>query len=158
SGKTWLVAQARHAARVMRDERLDGLPIIVRPFHEHSGSWFWWGRPYWNCAALLGRPDAVSGPDAFKGMVRAYVAALRAEPGMGELLFAYSPDKVLGREEEAAEERLTPAQRKLEDPGGYARDRLRKRLLRELEAAGLAYVSPAQGKATTRAARAAAGK
>jgi mannobiose 2-epimerase len=156
SGKTWLVAQAKHAAQVMRDERLSGLPIIVRPFHEQTGSWFWWGQPYWNCAALLGQPDAVTGAEAFKAMTRAYVSALRAEPGMSELLFAYSPDKILGVGEEDG--RLTPAQHKVEDPTGFARDRLRKRLGRELAAAGLAYVSPAQRGATLRPSPAISGK
>jgi len=142
TGKTWLVAHAKHAARVMRDEGLAGLPIIVRPFHEHTGSWFWWGQPYWNCAALLGKPDAVSGPEAFKAMNRTFVQALRAEPGMSELVFAYSPDKLDGPHQ--APPRLPLAQRKIDDPTGFARDRLRERLVRELEAAGLAYVSPAQ--------------
>jgi len=150
TGRTWLVAHAKHAARVMRDEQLGDLPIIVRPFHEHTGSWFWWGRPYWNCAALLDKPDAVSGPEAFRAMTRTFVSALRAEAGMGELVFAYSPDKVLGRAEADEEPRSSAAQRKLEDPTGFARDRLRKRLGRELEAAGLAYVSPAQRAVTSR--------
>ena len=90
TGKTWMVAQAKYAAQVLRAEGLSGLPIIMRPFHEHTGSWFWWGQPYWNCAALLARPDAVSGPDAYKAMARTYISALRSEPGMGNLLFAYS--------------------------------------------------------------------
>jgi mannose/cellobiose epimerase-like protein (N-acyl-D-glucosamine 2-epimerase family) len=154
-GKTWLVAQAKHAAQVMRDAGLAGLPIIVRPFHEHTGAWFWWGQPYWNCAALLGRPDAVSGPAAFKTLGRTFIEALRAEPGMGELVFAYSPDKLLGRGEE---ERTTAAQQKVEDPGGHARDLLRKRLIRELEAAGLAYDSPAQRAIRSRAPGAASAK
>jgi Glycosyl hydrolase family 26 len=151
TGKTWLVAQAKHAAKVMRDQQLSGLPIIVRPFHEHTGAWFWWGQPYWNCAGLLGKPDAVSGAEAFKAMTRTYVSALRTEPGMGDLVFAYSPDKVVGKGEE---ETVGPLQHKVEDPTGFARDRLRKRLVRELEAAGLAYVSPAQRGAAGRAAQA----
>jgi hypothetical protein len=152
TGMTWLIAQAKHAAQVMREQRLAGLPIIVRPFHEQTGSWFWWGQPYWNCAALLGDPGAVSGAEAFKAMTRAYITALRSEPGMSELVFAYSPDRLLGAGEE--EEHPTPAQRKLQDPTGFARDRLRKRLGRELEAAGLAYLSPAQRGATLRASQA----
>ena len=148
TGKTWLIAHAKHAAQVLREERLSDLPIIVRPFHEHTGSWFWWGQPYWNCAALLGKPNAVSGPEAYKEVARTFVAALRNEPGMSNLLFAYSPDKLLGAQEKEA---FSTAENKVTDPTGFARDLLRERLLRELAAAGLAYVSPAQRGAKLRA-------
>ncbi|HEY4185904.1 MAG TPA: glycosyl hydrolase [Polyangia bacterium] len=161
TGKTWLIAQAKYAARVMRDEKLSGLPIIVRPFHEHTGSWFWWGEPYWNCAALLDRPDAISGAAAFKAMNRVFIEALRAEPGMEQLVFAYSPDKLTGPGDDAdarrGEEDVTSvavARHKLADPTGFARDRLRDRMVRELRAAGLAYDSPLRKGATMRAARA----
>ena len=144
-GKSWLTAQAKYAAQVMRDEGLAGLPIIVRPFHEHTGSWFWWGQPYWNCAALLGEPGAVSGPDAYKAVARTFITALRSEPGMESLVFAYSPDRLLAKGEE---EPFGAAEKKVMDPVGRARDQLRERIVRELEAAGLAYVSPAE-RATT---------
>jgi len=144
-GKSWLVAQARYAAQVMRDEGLAGLPIIVRPFHEHTGSWFWWGQPYWNCAALLGERGAVSGADAYKAVVRTYITALRGEPGMDGLVFAYSPDRLLAKSEDAP---FSAAEKKVMDPVGRARDQLRERLVRELESAGLAYVSAAE-RATT---------
>ena len=144
-GKSWLTAQAKYAAQVMRDEGLAGLPIIVRPFHEHTGSWFWWGQPYWSCAALLGEPGAVSGPDAYKAVARTFITALRSEPGMESLVFAYSPDRLLAKGEE---EPFSAAEKKVMDPGGRARDQLRERIVRELEAAGLAYVSPAE-RATT---------
>ena len=161
SGKTWLIAQAKHAAKVLREQKLADAPIIVRPFHEQTGSWFWWGQPYWNCAALLGLPDAITGAEAFKTMNRIYINALRAEPGMGELLFAYSPDKLSGPGEDAVPAGDTPVARaraKLDDPSGYARDRLRERVVRELAAAGLSYVSPAQARITMRAARATSAK
>lgn len=160
-GKSWLVAQAKYAAQVMREQKLDGLPIIVRPFHEHTGPWFWWGQPYWNCAALLDDPGAISGPEAFRQMNRIFIEALRAEPGMGELLFAYSPDRLSSLAELAAPLRdgggdaLARARRKLEDPGGFARDRLRARIVRELHAAHLSFDSPAQAAVKLPAARAA---
>jgi hypothetical protein len=140
SGRTWLVANAKHIAAVMRAEGLAALPIIMRPFHEHTGAWFWWGQPYWNCAALLDKPDAISGPDAYKTVVRTFVSTLRSEPGMQNLLFAYSPDKLIKTGED--DERLSVAQHKVVDPVGHARDLLRARLVRELGTAGLAYVSP----------------
>jgi hypothetical protein len=150
SGKTWLIAHAKQAAQVFRDQGLDGLPIIVRPFHEHTGSWFWWGQPYWNCAALLDKPDAVSGPDAYKAMARTFVSTLRSEPGMGQLIFAYSTDKLTGVGATPSQKERPPsaAERKITDPSGQARDLLRARLVRELSAAGLAYVSPAERGAT----------
>ena len=154
-GKTWLVAHAKQAAQVMREEGLANLPIIVRPFHEHNGAWFWWGQPYWNCAALLGRPDAVSGPEAYKTVARVFVSALRAEPGMGQLLFAYSPDRLFGPHEQ---ERFTAAQRKVMDPMETARNGLRDRLARELRAAGLAYESPAKADAKMSSAQAASAR
>ena len=44
----WWVAYETQRLKPM-DERLkrisaDGSGIIFRPFHEHTGSWFWWGR------------------------------------------------------------------------------------------------------------------
>jgi Glycosyl hydrolase family 26 len=154
-GRTWLIAHAKHAARVLRDEGLAALPIIVRPFHEHTGSWFWWGQPYWNCAALLDNPDAVSGPEAYKAVARLFVSTLRSEPGITNLLFAYSPGRLDGPNQE---ERFTRAQNKVMDPSGHARDILRARLVRELDAAGLGYTSPIQSAATVRAPRVTSGR
>jgi hypothetical protein len=157
SGKTWLVAQAKHAAQVMREQKLDGLPIIVRPFHEHTGPWFWWGQPYWNCAALLGDPGAVSGAEAFKRMNRTFIEALRAEPGMSELLFAYSPDRLSTLAELTVHpdggDATARARHRLEDPNGFARDRLRARIVHELRAARLSFDSPAQAAVKLPAAR-----
>jgi len=147
SGKTWLVAHAKQSAKVMREEGLADLPIIVRPFHEHNGSWFWWGQPYWNCAALLDKPDAISGPEAYKTVARTFVSTLRAEPGMSNLLFAYSPDRLLGPRDQ---EPFTAAQKKVMDPMDTTRALLRDRLVGELRAAGLANKSPAQAGATLR--------
>ena len=146
TGKTWLVAHAKQAAKVMSEEGLSELPIIVRPFHEHNGSWFWWGQPYWNCAALLDKPDAISGPEAYKIVARTFVSTLRTEPGMTQLMFAYSPDRLLGPLEQ---ERFTAAQRKVMDPMETARERLRDRLVHEMGEAGLVYASPAKANATT---------
>ena len=161
-GRSWLIAQAKYAAQVMREQKLDGLPIVVRPFHEHTGPWFWWGQPYWNCAALLDDPGAVSGPQAFQQMNRVFIEALRAEPGMEQLLFAYSPDRLSSLAELAAALRAdhgdARARHKLEDPNGFARDRLRARLVHELHTAGLSFDSPAQAAVKLSAARAGAAK
>src|SRR6185436_15870713 len=50
-----------------------------------------------------------------------------------ELVFAYSPDKLSGLGEDAVVPASTPQTRarfKLDDPSGYARDRLRERAVR----------------------------
>lgn len=54
-------------------------PIIFRPFHEHTGSWFWWGQPH--CS-----------PDEYKALWRFTVTYLREKKRLHNLLFAYSPD------------------------------------------------------------------
>lgn len=56
------------------------IPVIFRPFHEHTGSWFWWG-------AKLCTPDEY----------RQLWARLRKafdEAGVDNVLWAYSPDRV----------------------------------------------------------------
>ncbi len=55
------------------------IPIIFRPFHEHSGSWFWWGGA--NVTA-----------DEYVELWRFTVDYLRGEKGLHNLLYAYSTD------------------------------------------------------------------
>lgn len=55
------------------------VPIIFRPFHEHTGSWFWWGKDL--CT-----------PGEFIALWRFTVEYLRDERGLHHLLYAYSPD------------------------------------------------------------------
>ncbi len=55
------------------------IPIIFRPFHEHTGSWFWWGGA--NVTA-----------DEYVQLWRFTVDYLRQEKELHSLLFAYSPD------------------------------------------------------------------
>ena len=55
------------------------IPIIFRPFHEHTGSWFWWGGA--NVTA-----------DEFVQLWRFTVDYLRDEKGLHNLLWAYSTD------------------------------------------------------------------
>ena len=57
------------------------IPIIFRPFHEHTGSWFWWGKPYASAAQ-------------YKALWRFTVAYLRDEQGLHHLLWCYSTDIV----------------------------------------------------------------
>ncbi|MEL6670623.1 MAG: glycosyl hydrolase [Bacteroidota bacterium] len=66
--------------------RRQAVPIIFRPFHEHSGSWFWWGEDF--------RTD-----EEYIQLWRFTVHYLRDEKGLHNLLYAYSPDIVSSKEE-----------------------------------------------------------
>ena len=56
------------------------VPVVFRPFHEHTGSWFWWGG------------DNVTAEE-YKSLWRFTVEYLRDVKGIHNLLFAYSPDR-----------------------------------------------------------------
>jgi mannan endo-1,4-beta-mannosidase len=56
------------------------IPIIFRPFHEHSGDWFWWS-------------IARNTPDSYIALWRFTVSYLRDTLKLHHLLYAYSPDK-----------------------------------------------------------------
>lgn len=55
------------------------VPVFFRPFHEHSGSWFWWGRDHATVAE-------------FKTLWRFTVAYLRDEKEVRNTLYTYSTD------------------------------------------------------------------
>lgn len=55
------------------------IPVIFRPWHEHTGSWFWWGRDH---ASI----------DEFKRLWRFTVDYLRDERSVRNALYAYSTD------------------------------------------------------------------
>lgn len=55
------------------------IPILFRPFHEHNGSWFWWGQ------------DLTTTED-FIALWRFTVEYLRDEKDLNNLLYSYSPD------------------------------------------------------------------
>jgi len=57
------------------------IPVIFRPFHEHTGSWFWWGKRHCTRAE-------------FVQLWQFTVHYLRDEQKVRNLLFAYSPDRV----------------------------------------------------------------
>ncbi len=62
-------------------KREDGtlVPILFRPFHEHTGDWFWWGRAW--CT-----------PQEYINLWKLTQEHM-ASRGVHNLLFAYSPDK-----------------------------------------------------------------
>jgi mannan endo-1,4-beta-mannosidase len=56
------------------------IPIVFRPYHEHNGDWFWWGK----------------GPateQEFISLWRFTVEYLRDRKGVHNLLYAFSPDR-----------------------------------------------------------------
>ncbi|MEO1624491.1 MAG: glycosyl hydrolase [Bacteroidota bacterium] len=57
------------------------IPIIFRPFHEHTGRWFWWGKGHRKTEEYI-------------ALWRFTVEYLRDEKGLHNLLWAYSPDVV----------------------------------------------------------------
>ena len=65
-------------AEQTRDDNGDLIPIIFRPFHENTGSWFWWGAEH-----------ATHGE--FIEIFRYTVEYLRDTKGVSNLLYAYSP-------------------------------------------------------------------
>lgn len=72
----WLdrVADFLNSIRTADGEKV---PVLFRPWHEHTGSWFWWGQNL--CSA-----------DEYKALWRMTVEHLRAK-GCDQLLYAYSP-------------------------------------------------------------------
>ena len=56
------------------------VPVLFRPWHEHTGSWFWWGRDL--CT-----------PEQYKELWRRTRAVFDAK-GVDNVLWVYSPDRV----------------------------------------------------------------
>jgi mannan endo-1,4-beta-mannosidase len=73
-----LAATAAFARQVVADDGRP-VPIIYRPFHEHSGGWFWWG------------VDSTS-EEEFVALWHFTVGYLRDHEGLRNLLYAYSPN------------------------------------------------------------------
>lgn len=53
------------------------VPVLFRPWHEHTGSWFWWG-------------EKLCTPEEYKALWRMTVESLQAK-GVDNALYAYSP-------------------------------------------------------------------
>lgn len=62
----------------LRGPRGEAIPVILRPFHEHTGDWFWWGAPY-------------STPEEYKALWRFTALFLRDTMNVHSLLWAFSP-------------------------------------------------------------------
>ena len=57
------------------------IPILFRPFHEHTGSWFWWGK------------DLCSAED-YKALWQFIIEYLQDYKGIHHLLYIYSSDGI----------------------------------------------------------------
>lgn len=82
--KTWLNRFADFARDLVTgpaDSQDNGtpVPVIFRPFHEHTGSWFWWG----------GKNVT---PEEYVQLWRFTVDYLRDEMDLHNLIYAYSTD------------------------------------------------------------------
>ena len=66
-------------------ESLEGTPVIFRPWHENSGSWFWWG------AGLCTEQE-------YKDLFRTTWTYLVKARGLTNLLWCYSPNSGVGPE------------------------------------------------------------
>ncbi|MEO1653674.1 MAG: glycosyl hydrolase, partial [Bacteroidota bacterium] len=64
----------------------EAIPVIFRPFHEHTGNWFWWGKDY--CT-----------PEEYISLWRYTVEYLKNEAQVHNVLYAYSPDRIARSEE-----------------------------------------------------------
>ncbi|HOV27145.1 MAG TPA: glycosyl hydrolase [Pseudobacteroides sp.] len=77
-------------ANSIKDENGNLIPVIFRPFHENTGSWFWWGAAF--CT-----------PDQYIKLFRYTVDYLRDIKGVHNFLYAYSPSSNFSTEEEYLE-------------------------------------------------------
>jgi mannan endo-1,4-beta-mannosidase len=75
--ESWL-AKAAVFFKSLKDKSENPIPIIFRPFHEHNGSWFWWGKKH--CS-----------PEEYKKLYQQMVQYM-TDKGVHNLLYAYSPD------------------------------------------------------------------
>jgi len=62
------------------------VPILFRPYHEHTGSWFWWGK---NLCTV----------DEYKALWRFTETYLRDTKNVHNLLYAYSTDRFNTKDE-----------------------------------------------------------
>ena len=62
----------------LKDEKGELFPVIFRMYHEHTGSWFWWGAK--QCT-----------PDEYNQLYRMTESYLRDVKGVHNILYAFSP-------------------------------------------------------------------
>jgi mannan endo-1,4-beta-mannosidase len=65
--------------KALTDSKGKQIPIIFRPWHEHNGSWFWWGKEH--CTI-----------EEYKTLWKYTVDYLRDTLNIHNLIYTYSPD------------------------------------------------------------------
>ena len=68
----------------LKDSQGNIIPVVYRPWHEHTGHWFWWGAPY-------------STPEEYKQLWK-MTRKVFDEKGINNVVWAYSPDKIPSEE------------------------------------------------------------
>lgn len=68
----------------LKDAEGNRIPVVFRPWHENSGSWFWWGAPHATPEQYI---------DLWKRTRKIF-----DEKGIDNVVWAYSPDKVPDKE------------------------------------------------------------
>ncbi|MCM1356195.1 MAG: glycoside hydrolase family 26 protein [Staphylococcus sp.] len=79
------IARAATFVSSLKDADGNPIPVIFRPWHENSGSWFWWGKDH-------------ATPDEYIDLWKRTRAGFDAK-GIDNVVWAYSPDKDLTPEE-----------------------------------------------------------
>ncbi|HEX8460845.1 MAG TPA: glycosyl hydrolase [Segetibacter sp.] len=64
----------------LKDEKGTPIPFIFRPYHEHSGDFFWWGTP-------------LATDEQYAALWRYTVKFLRDQKGFHNILYAYNTDR-----------------------------------------------------------------
>jgi mannan endo-1,4-beta-mannosidase len=72
--------QAAEFFSSLKTESGELIPVIFRPFHEMTGSWFWWG--HGNCSA-----------EQYKALFQFTIDYFRKDKGLHQLIIAYSSDR-----------------------------------------------------------------
>lgn len=72
--------------RSLKGDQGESIPVIFRPFHEHTGDWFWWGKAH--CSI-----------NEYKELWQFTVEFLRDSLHIHNVIYAYSPDRFSSREE-----------------------------------------------------------
>jgi mannan endo-1,4-beta-mannosidase len=62
----------------LKDKNGNAIPVILRPFHEHNGSWLWWGKKH--CSS-----------EEYKKLYQQFVQYM-GNKGVHNVLYAYSID------------------------------------------------------------------
>lgn len=77
---TWLEKLAAFFSG-LKDEKGVPIPVIFRPFHEHSGSFFWWG-------------TGLCTDQEYSSLWRYTVSFLRDKKNIHNIIYAYNTDRV----------------------------------------------------------------